>query len=302
MDKLRAITVFRRVVELGSFKAAAEDLQLSKAAISKNINELEAFLQSPLIHRTTRKLSVTDDGQAYYHQVRQILDDLSNADLALRESADSLNGCLRISAPMSFGLTIINSAICEFMQRYPAIKVELVLNDQYTDLVAGGFDLAIRGAATLKDSSLKQRKLLTLKRVLCASPDYLANSDKLETLEDLQQHNCMIYSLSSSVTQWTCHKENEEKTFAITPGSYRVNNGLALIQAAVAGLGVILTPALLAQPALKSKQLLPLLPQWEFESHALYVIYPYHRETSRKLHTLIDFLVEYLAKESANPF
>ncbi len=124
MDKLRAITVYRRVVELGSFKAAAEDLNLSKAAVSKNIKELENYLGSPLINRTTRTRSITDEGQNYYHQIRHILDDLSNADLAIRESGYSLRGVLRISAPMSFGLTIINLAICEFMRRYPDIKVE----------------------------------------------------------------------------------------------------------------------------------------------------------------------------------
>ena len=150
MDKLRAITVYRRVVELGSFKAAAEDLDLSKAAVSKNIKELENYLGSPLINRTTRTRSITDEGQSYYHQIRHILDDLSNADLAIRESGNSLRGVLRISAPMSFGLTIINSAICEFMQRYPDINVELVLNDQYTDLIADGFDIAIRGGGTLR--------------------------------------------------------------------------------------------------------------------------------------------------------
>lgn len=298
MDKLRAITVFRRVVELGSFKGAAEDLNLSKAAISKNIRELEEFLKSPLINRTTRKLSITDSGQSYYHQIRQILDDLSNADLAIRESANSLSGVLRISAPMSFGLTIINKAICEYMKTYPKVEIELVLSDQYTDLVSGGFDIAIRGASTLKDSSLKQRKLLTLKRVLCASPTYLSNHPEIKSPQEIEQHNCMVYSLSSSPTQWRYKKDAETHTILIKPGSYVVNNGLALTQAAIAGLGVILTPEMLIRSSLKSRQLVPLLPDIEFESHALYAVYPYHKETSRKLRTLIDFLAEYLSKEA----
>jgi len=295
MDKLRAITVYRRVIELGSFKEAAEDLELSKAAISKNIKELEEYLGSPLINRTTRTLAVTDDGQNYYNQIRHILDDLSNADLAIRETGHSLKGVLRISAPMSFGLTIINSAICEFMKLYPEIKVELELNDQYTDLIGGGFDIAIRGGGTLKDSSLKQRKLLTLKRVLCASPEYIKNVAKLKTPEDLTKHNCIIYSLLESPTQWTCAKAGKQQTITIPPGSYTVNNSLALTQAAVAGLGISLMPEILIQTELKSQSLVPLLPEWEFESHALYAIYPYHRETSHKLRTLIDFLANYLS-------
>lgn len=294
MDKLRAITVYRRVIELGSFTAAAEDLNLSKAAISKNIKELEKYLGSPLINRTTRTFSITDDGQNYFHHIRNILDDLSNADLAIRESRDSLKGVLRITAPMSFGLRTINSAICEFMKLYPEINVELVLNDQYEDVIAGGFDIAIRGGGTLKDSSLKQRKLLMLKRVLCASPEYIDSATELVTPEDLAEHNCLIYSLSSSPTHWSCAKAGKHKIVSISLGSYTVNNGLALTQAAVAGLGIILMPEILIKSELKSKLLVPLLPEWEFESHALYAIYPYHNETSHKLRTLIDFLVAYL--------
>ena len=296
MDKLRAISVFRRVVELGSFKGAAEDLNLSKAAISKNIRELEGSLQSPLINRTTRKLSVTDEGQAYYQQVRQILDDLDNADRAIFDSTQTLSGVLRISAPMSFGLVLINAAICEFMHAHPDIKVELVLSDQYTDLVGGGFDIAIRGGS-LQDSSLRQRKLLTLKRTLCASPDYLANNSQLISPNDIEQHNCMIYSLSHTATQWVCSDGKETHTLSIKPGSYIVNNGLALIQAALAGLGVILTPNTLIQSELKSKQLLPVLPGFSFEPHALYAVYPQHKQESRRLRILIDFLVEYLSME-----
>lgn len=301
MDKLRAITVFRRVIELGSFKGAAEDLNLSKAAISKNIRELEEFLQSPLINRTTRNLSITDSGQAYYQQVRHILDDLRNADLAIQESTDSLSGVLRISAPMSFGLTLINAGLCEFMKTYPKVKVELVLSDQYTDLVSGGFDIAIRGAGTLKDSSLKQRKLLTLKRILCASPAYLSNHPDIKKPQELEQHNCMVYSLSSSPTQWTYKKNTKKHTILIRPSSYVVNNSLALTQAAITGLGIILTPELLVRTSLNSRQLVPLLPDIEFESHALYAVYPYHKETSRKLRTLIEFLAEYLSRETELP-
>ncbi|VAW49885.1 Transcriptional regulator, LysR family [hydrothermal vent metagenome] len=297
MNKLQAISIFRRVVELGSFKAAAEDLNLSKAAVSKNISELEGFLQNPLINRTTRKLSVTDDGQMYYHQIRQVLDDLHNADLAIRESTQILSGSLRISAPMSFGLTTINSAICEFMKIHPEIKVELVLNDQFVDLVASGFDLAIRGGGMLIDSSLKQRKLVTLKRILCASPEYLAHSSKLMSLNDLKKHNCLIYNLASSPTKWIYGDEVENKAVSIKLGSYVANNSLAIKQAAIAGLGVVLIPEMLIRSALQSKKLVPLLSEIKFESHALYVVYPHHKQESRKLRILIDFLVKYLSRE-----
>ena len=173
MDKLRAITVFRRVIELGSFKAAAEDMRLSKAAISKNINELEDYLKSPLINRTTRRMHITENGQRYYDHVRTILDELSHADLSIIESSHQLSGLIKVSVPMSIGIVKLNPAICEFMQLHPEISIEVMLNDHYVDLVEQGLDVAIRGGGALQNSSLKSRKLVDMKRVLCASPKYI---------------------------------------------------------------------------------------------------------------------------------
>lgn len=149
MDKLRAITVFRRVIELGSFKAAAEDMGLSKAAISKNINELEDYLKSPLINRTTRRMHITENGQRYYDHVRTILDELSHADLSIIESSHQLSGLIKVSVPMSMGILKINPAICEFMQLHPEVSIEVILNDHYVDLVEQGLDVAIRGGGRI---------------------------------------------------------------------------------------------------------------------------------------------------------
>jgi len=296
MDKLRAITVFRRVIELGSFKAAAEDLGLSKAAISKNINELEDYLKSPLINRTTRKMHITESGQRYYNHISNILDELTNADLSIIESSHYLRGLIKVSVPMSMGILQINPAICEFMRLHPEISVELTLSDQYVDLVEQGLDVAIRGGGELKNSSLKSRKLLELKRVLCASPDYIQHADKLVTPDDLVSHNCLIYSLSSSPRHWVFRQQDEIKAIDLSPGTYAVNNGLALKQATLAGLGIVLTPEIFVDKEIKSGELTKLLPAWEAEKHALYAIYPYHKEQSQKVRSFIDYLVAYFSK------
>ncbi|KGJ95852.1 LysR family transcriptional regulator [Thalassotalea sp. ND16A] len=296
MDKLRAITVFRRVIELGSFKAAAEDMGLSKAAISKNINELEDYLKSPLINRTTRRMHITESGQRYYDHVRTILDELTNADLSIMESSDKLRGLIKVSVPMSVGLLQLNPAICEFMQLHPEISVEVILSDQYVDLVEQGLDVAIRGGGDLKNSSLKSRKLLDIKRVLCAAPSYIEHAAELKSLDQLCFHNCLIYSLSSSPRQWLFRKQDEIQTVDLAPGSYVVNNGLALKQAALAGLGIVLTPEIFIDEELKSGKLTKLLPDWEADKHALYAVYPYHKEQSQKVRTFIDFLIDYFVK------
>lgn len=296
MDKLRAITVFRRVIELGSFKAAAEDMGLSKAAISKNINELEDYLKSPLINRTTRRMHITENGQRYYDHVRTILDELSHADLSIIESSHQLSGLIKVSVPMSMGILQLNPAICEFMQLHPEISIEVIMNDHYVDLVEQGLDVAIRGGGELQSSSLKSRKLLDMKRVLCASPKYIEQAEQLLSPDELNQHNCLHYSLSSSPRHWEFRKKGEKKAIDLAPSSYVVNNGLALKQAVIAGLGITLTPEIFVDKELKSGELVRLLPEWLAESHALYAIYPYHKEQSQKVRTFIDFLIDYFAK------
>jgi len=294
MDKLRAINVFRRVIELGSFKAAAEDMGLSKAAISKNINELEDFLKTPLINRTTRKMHITDNGQLYYNQIKTILDDLTNADLSMIESSHTLRGTIKISIPVSMGLLKVNPAICEFMQIHPELAIEVVMSDHYVDLVEHGIDIAIRGGSVLKDSSLRSRKLIEIERVVCASPHYMAKAANLNCPQDLADHNCLIYSLSSALKQWTFRKDGQVQSFDLKPGSYTINNGLGLKQAIIAGLGVTLTPRIFIEDELSSGELITLLPDWQTEKHALYAVYPSHKEQSGKIRALIDFLSTYL--------
>ncbi|WP_434525586.1 LysR family transcriptional regulator [Photorhabdus asymbiotica] len=296
MDKLRAISVFRRVVELGSFKAAAQDLGLSKAAVSKNINQLEEYLKSPLINRTTRNMHITANGRNYYHQVCNILDELENADLSVMETSHTLTGSIKVSIPMSMGLKALNPLICQFMHTHPSISVEVVMIDKYIDLIEHGIDVAIRGGGELSDSSLRSRKLIKVPRVLCASPAYIEASEKILIPENLTSHNCLVYSLSSSPRRWIFHNQNDVKVVDLKPGTYVVNNGLALKQAALSGHGVILLPELLVTDELLSGKLVKLLPEWEADMQALYAIQPFHKEHSNKTRAFIDFLINALDK------
>ena len=293
MDKLRAIEVFRRVIELGSFSAAAEDLNLSKAAISKNINELEEYLKTALINRTTRRLHITDNGQVYYDQIKLVLDGLSAADSSMIESSDVLRGTIKISIPVTLGVLKINPIICRFMKLHPEVSIEVIMSDSYSDLIEQGVDIAIRGGGMLKNSSLKSRKLQDIDRVLCASPEYLKNAPELKEPADLSKHNCLIYSLSSS-NYWTFNQGDKSLAIELKPSNYVVNSGLGIKQAVISGLGVTLTPRMFVEEALRNGNLIELLEDWKAESHALYAVYPYHKEQSPNVRALIDFLIEHL--------
>ncbi|EAQ64109.1 putative transcription regulator protein [Marinomonas sp. MED121] len=296
MNKIRALTVFRRVVELGSFKGAAEDLNLSKAAVSKNINELEEELQSPLINRTTRKLHITESGRLYYQQVCHVLDCLKNADQSIIESLNTLKGTLKISVPMSLGIIEINPIIFDFMAEHPDLHVEVVMNDKYVDLIEQEIDISIRGGGVLNDSSLRSRKLTDMKRVLCASPDYLAQASKLNSPDDLVDHNCLIYSFSLSARRWLFKYNDQVKEVELTQGSFIANNGLVLKQAACLGHGIVLLPDLFVNNEIEQGQLVEVLPQWSADKHSLYLVYPFHKEKSHKIRAFIDFFTNHYLK------
>ncbi|WP_288821213.1 LysR family transcriptional regulator [uncultured Leclercia sp.] len=295
MNKLTALQIYRRVIELGSFRAAADDLNLSQAAISKNVSELETELRTPLIVRTTRKMTPTAQGLSYYSQICTILDSLIQADAAVRSASSRPEGLLRISAPMSFGLTVINNLITAFAEAYPDITVELEMTDEYSELIENSFDVAIRGGAPLSSSSLKSRRIASVSRILCASPDYLANSAPVSHPDDLSRQSCLIYSLSSSPQTWSFTKEKAERNVKVGRGRYTVNNSLALLEAGRAGLGIILVPRIFAQRDLNDGLLLQVMQDWLPVRHALYAVYPFHKSQQLSVRIFIDFITEKLS-------
>ncbi len=293
MEKLTALNIFRRVAELQSFSAAARELDLSNAAISKNVRELEAELGVRLINRTTRRLHLTEAGALYLTRTNAILDDLREADASVGELGAAPRGLIRVSAPMSLGIAKIAPAIADFLADYPEIRIELDLNDRYIDIVEGGFDIAIRGGARLDNSSLIARKLGDLDRVVCASPDYIGRHGAPRTPADLSDHACLAYTLSSAPHRWTFLRKGERQAIDIS-GPLRVNNSIAIAAAARAGLGVGLLPTFAVAQDLKEGALKQMLKSWSAEPAAIYAIYPSHREASIKLRLFIDALARAL--------
>lgn len=289
MDKLVALTVFRRVVELNGFAAAAGDLGYSAAAVSKHVQALEADLGARLLNRTTRRLSLTEVGRAYYQCVVEVLDNLRSMDDLARDLSQTPRGRLRVNAPMSVGIKLLAPVVPDFLHAYPEIQIELVLNDVRVDMLAQGFDLNICGASGLKDSSLIGRQLTELPRVVCASPAYLRDRPPPTHPKQLGQHQCLVYSLAEEAARWRFTKGRRSEAVNVG-GRFEINNSMALCEAAVAGKGVALLPEFIAGDYLKAGWLQPLLEDWQPEPRSLYLTYPRHREGARALRVFIDFL------------
>ncbi|MBW4623338.1 MAG: LysR family transcriptional regulator [Cyanosarcina radialis HA8281-LM2] len=294
MDKLTALKVFRQVVELESFSRAADVLNLSNAAVSKNVQELEKELKTQLVHRTTRRLSLTEIGRLYFQQICSLLDELKSIEETITDLSVKPRGLLRVTAPMSLGLTHLATAVYQFQAIYPDIRIDLVLNDRYVDLIEEGFDVGIRGGGLVNDISLVAHRICDLPRVVCASPAYLKQYGEPESPDDLKQHRCAIYTLARSPYEWSFWRGDETVTVKVD-GSLKANNSLAASQAAVAGLGLIFLPMFAVLEALEQGKLKIVLKEWSAEPLTLYAVYPKHRQHSGKLQVFVDFISDALA-------
>ncbi|WP_048646540.1 LysR family transcriptional regulator [Nitratireductor soli] len=293
MDRLTALTVFRTVVELGSFAEAARQLRLSPAAVSKNIRELEAHLSVRLLNRTTRRMSLTEAGTLYHRRIARILDDLDEADTTLGPLQQQPRGLLRVSAPATVTLIALSEAIPGFLERYPDIALDLRLNDRRINIVEDGFDVAIRGSDRLENSSLIARKLLTMRHVLCCAPAYRDRVGAPADPDALRQHNCVQFTLSDHSDEWTFDKEGRSIAVPVD-GRYKVSSSLAVRDALRAGFGVSLVPWIYVREDLKAGRLCTLLDDWTPDDTTLYAVYPSSRYVQAKLRVFIDFVVETL--------
>ncbi|KUJ78451.1 transcriptional regulator [Ruegeria profundi] len=291
MDRMTALTVFRNVVELGSFAAASRQLGLSPAAISKNVSELEAHLSVRLINRTTRRMSLTEAGTLYFERVVQALDDLAEADGILQAAQNTPSGLLRVSAPMTVTLVRLSDAIPKFLLRYPEISLDLRLDDRRVNLVEEGFDIALRGSDNLEDSGLIARKLATMDHVLCAAPSYLETHGRPQQPEDLAQHNCIQFSLSDHATKWTFHNGKRTASVPIS-GRYKVSSSLAVRDALCAGFGISVIPRMYVAQDIATGRLCPVLQDWTPNETSLYAVYPSRRFIVSKVRVFLDFLVD----------
>jgi DNA-binding transcriptional LysR family regulator len=290
MDKLAGLQAFVKVVESGSFSEAGRALRLSRSAISKYVGDLENDLGVQLLNRTTRHVSPTENGQAYFERVVGILAELDAADQAVTHLQDSPRGLLRVNAPMSFGTLQLGPAIAAFMERYPELRIQLALSDQHVDPVQDGLDVTLR-IADLESSSLIARKIMPIDRVVCGSPGYFDRHGVPAHPADLRDHTCLTYGYLSTGNQWKLTGLDGDHWIA-PPWTLCVNNAEVLRDTAIQGRGIALLPTFIAADALRVGTLQTCLADFHAPPLTLYAIYPPTRHLAVKIRLFIDFLVD----------
>ncbi|MGG6238640.1 LysR family transcriptional regulator [Nodosilinea sp. AN01ver1] len=288
MDKLESMRAFTHVVEAGGFAAAARKMDLSRSQVNKLVMNLEEHLQTQLLHRTTRKVSPTDAGRAYYDRCLAILADLEEAELSLTRLQQEPRGSLRINAPMTFGTLNLAPLVVEFMAQYPELQVELVLNDRRIDPIEEGFDITLRIAAQPPGAGLIAHTLAPCPLVVCAAPDYLQQRGTPTHPDDLKQHDCLHYGHRSQDNSWTLVGD-EPHTVPIG-GPLCCNNGEVLRAAAIAGLGIVMLPDFIVKQDLQQGRLHPILTDYPPPTINIYALYPVNRHLSAKVTRLVEFL------------
>ncbi|WP_444922261.1 LysR family transcriptional regulator [Microbulbifer sp. CnH-101-G] len=291
MESFAAIPVFVTVAETGGFSPAAKLLGISKSAVSKRVSQLEEQLGVKLLHRTTRKLSLTEAGEHFFQHARIAYQAAQDAQDAVTQLQGEPQGRLRINAPMSFGRLHLAPLIPVFLKRYPKITIDLVMDDKVVDLIGEGFDIAIRGG-DLPDTSLIARKLAPLQSVLCASPAYLEEFGKPIELEQLTEHNCLMFTYSRDVKEWNFIQDNHLHTIEVR-GNYQVNNSEALREAILQGLGIGRLPTFVAGADIKSGLLVPLFEEYQMPAKTIYAVFPERQYMPAKVRAFIEFAIEY---------
>ncbi|MBD9536640.1 LysR family transcriptional regulator [Stenotrophomonas sp. STM01] len=293
VDSFNLMRAFRRIVERGGMARAAEDLGMSAAGLSKQLRTLEAHLGVVLLQRTTRRMSLTDTGQAYYLECCRLLDELDALERGIARQREEVSGRLRVNAPLSFALNTLSPLLPRFLARYPQVALDLVMEDRLVDAVGEGFDVSLRLRAVLEDSTLVARRLASVEQVLCAAPAYLQQHPAPTTAAQLRQHTLLAYSLSDSPGGWPLQGPDGPVTVN-PPTRVSANNSLLLRDLLVAGVGIGALPSFLAAPALAGGQLQQVLPDHRYPPRIVYAVYPTQRHLQPKVRAFIDFLQDVL--------
>jgi DNA-binding transcriptional LysR family regulator len=287
MLKIESIQAFTSIAEAGSITGAARRLALSKSVISERLAELERILGARLVRRSTRTLTLTDDGKAFFERAKNILRDVDSAVSELTERRRGLSGPLRISAPVSFGALHLGPALFGFLVKHPAIELSLDLDDRFVDLVSEGYDLVVRHGP-VNDARVIVKRLATSRRLLVASSTYLKRAGQPASLDDLARHRGVIYSNRGAV-DWRFRVGR--KFVTVRPEvALRVNNGMLMRDAAIAGLGLALLPTFLLEAPLKARSLRVLDMGFEAEGAIIHIAYPEHLRSSAKIRALTIWL------------
>lgn len=289
MDRFTSMQAFVSVVEAGGFTAATERLPISRAGISKHIAELETRLGVRLLNRTTRHISLTEAGRAFYTRCVQILADVADSECVATGLTTEPYGVLRLNAPMSFGIQQLAPRLHRFRELYPKVELELNLNDRFIDVVEEGYDIVIR-IAQLKDSSLVARRIAPCRHLLCAAPGYLRQHGMPQSPAELVQHACLHYSHLEGGREWLLRGPDGEHRIPVR-GPLTANNGDAICRAACDNMGIALLPDFIVAESIKAGRLQIVLPAYCPAELHIYAVYPSRKFMSVKVRRFIDFLI-----------
>lgn len=290
MDTIEGMRVFTCVMETSSFTKAAAKLGISVALTSKYVGQLEQRLGTRLLNRTTRSLHPTEIGSAYYIRCKKILNDFNELEESVTDQSTIPKGPIRIAAPRAFGEDMLIEALADFMAQYPEIIIDLMLDERRVNIIAEGFDLAIR-LDELKDSSLIARKIMAYPYMICASPDYLDRHGTPKVPEDLIRHHCIVNTPISPTGQWQFSHQNRKKLITV-PQKAQVNTARATTTLVNKGVGIGLCLYSTVIDDLKAGRLVRLLQDFEAYDRNVYVLYPHSQHLSRKIRVFVDFLLD----------
>lgn len=296
MDRMTSMSAFVKVVDVGGFAAAARKLNISPSMVTMHVRALEERLGVRLLNRSTRRVSLTEVGQAYYERCLQILADVDDAENVAQALQSNPRGILRLNASVAVP-PFLAPAIAEFTSMYPDVSISMTMTDRMVDLVEEGFDLAIRTFAN-PDSSLIVRRIATYRLLVCGSPEYLAKRGTPQQPADLADHNCLVYSYAPNGSEWSFVGPDGPQTVVVT-GNMFSNSANALRLAAVHGQGLVIMPSFLAVDEIKSGALIPVLSDFLQTQEPINAIYPHRHHLSAKVRSFLDLLVEHFR---ANPF
>jgi DNA-binding transcriptional LysR family regulator len=296
MDKFLEMQTFAAVVDAGSFVRAAESLDISKAAVSRYVADLEGRLGVRLLHRTTRKLSLTEEGRAFHARCKALLGELEAAESEITAQSAQASGLVKINVPVSFGILHLAPLWSDFMAANPRVALDVTLSDRVVDLVDEGYDLAVR-IGSLPNSSLISRKLASTRVVLCASPAYLKKHGRPKHPDDLAEHTVIAYSLLVMGDHWEFEGPQGKVNVLVHP-VMRTNSGDTCRAAALKHQGIIFQPSFLVEGDLRSGALVELMPQYRSAEFGIYAVYPSRQFVSAKVRLLIEFLAKALGKAS----
>ncbi|WP_043118830.1 LysR family transcriptional regulator [Pseudacidovorax intermedius] len=297
MDRLTCMSVFRKVVERHSFSEAAEELGMSAGSVSKYVAALETHIGTPLLARTTRRISLTEAGTGYYAKCVRILDDIEEAEKSTGQLHPSPRGLLRVRAPVSLGSAHLGRSIADFLARFPEVKLELTLNDFFIDPSEQGVDVAIAIGSNDREPMRGARPIGRMARAVVAAPAYLDRHGAPASVAELKRHNCLIYNRGQSPDEWRLHGPGGERTVRVA-GDCRCNNSQVLRESLLEGAGIGLLPTFLVADDIAAGTLRMVLPGWAPESRTLYAVFPQPRQPSIKVREFVDFLAHSFAVDA----